>query len=121
MCGHVVGGWSCDVTDHVGRVRGGAVHSWGVASSRQGPPVGGGGEAGVVRGVMGEMGGVRVSRMRKRGRGRGQVGCRGWSFIWQVHRWVSWHLIWVQEDGGGGGALGGGADGGRALHGGGGA
>lgn len=121
MCGHVVGGWSCDVTDHVGRVRGGAVHSWGVASSRQGPPVGGGGEAGVVRGVMGEMGGVRVSRMRKRGRGRGQVGCRGWSFIWQVHRWVSWHLIWVQEDRGGGGALGGRADGGRALHGGGGA
>lgn len=32
VCGRVVGGWGCDVTDHVGRVGGGAVDSRGMAS-----------------------------------------------------------------------------------------
>lgn len=45
----------CDVTDHVGGVRSGAVDPSGVASSLQCTPVGRGREAGMVRGVMGEV------------------------------------------------------------------
>lgn len=48
VCGSVVGGWGCDVTNHMARVGGGAVDSWGVASSLQRPPVGRGGETGMV-------------------------------------------------------------------------
>lgn len=80
MCGRVMKRWSCDVTDHMGGVGRRAIHSWGVSTGLEGPPVGGRGEAGVVGGVMGEVSRVRM----RRGRSRRQVGTRGRSFIRQV-------------------------------------
>lgn len=119
VCGCVVGGWSCDVTDHMGGVGGGAVYSRGVASGLECPPVGGGGEAGVVGGVVDEVGGVGV---RKR-RGGGQIGSRGRSFIREVQQWGrgEGRLLWVQERRGGGGGWRGAANGRGAFHCGGGA
>lgn len=83
--------------------------------------MGGAGEVGVVRGVMGEVGGVRMSRESQRRRGGWQVGGRGWSFIWQVQQ-RGRCLIWVRENRGGGGVWRGRADdGGGGFKGGGGA
>lgn len=73
----------------MGRVGGWAVDPWDVASSLECPPVGRGRQA-VVGGVMGEVCGVRMRRVRKRGRrGRdgGQVGSQGRGFIRQVQQW----------------------------------
>lgn len=106
MCGCVVGGWAGDVTNDVGGVGGGAINSWGVASSLQRPPVHRRGEA-VVGGVVREVSGVRKSRVR----GGGQVGGWGRSFIWQVKHGGRRErlLIWVQKSRAGGGAMRGGA------------
>lgn len=118
MCGCVVGGWSCDVADHMGGVGGRAINTRRMASSLQHSPVGGGRGARMVGSVMGEVGGVRMGE--RRWRGRGKVGRGGWSFIWHMHKWGRGCLIWIQENRGGR-ACGGRADGGGAFHGRGGA
>lgn len=77
----VVGGRGGDVAHHMGGGGGGAVKSRGLASCWQCPPVGRGGEAGVIGGEMRE---VWMKGVGREGRGRRQVAGRGRGFIWQV-------------------------------------